>query len=100
MMKVLLLCNSDVLALPAALKLEQEGMLSAIVVPESNANQLLIMAQQIGIGIDKVHAVTKKKSPSGIKRTNSPLYARCVIYDDIFVEHPCRYFEFTFAGLL
>lgn len=58
-MKVLLLCNSDVLALPAILRLSQAGVLVGVVVPNSSKHHLIPVFEQFNIGIDQIHVVSK-----------------------------------------
>ena len=59
-MKVLLICTSDYIAIPTALKLKEQGVLEAIAIPRIFKNRLLPVFLQAGIPIEDIHYVTKE----------------------------------------
>lgn len=60
-MKTLLLCNSDILAIPAAMRMHTEGNLVAIGIPEKSASSLLPILKTTGIDERKIHVLQKKQ---------------------------------------
>jgi methionyl-tRNA formyltransferase len=59
MMKIMLLTSSDVISLPAAIRLNNEDQLAGIIIPEMHAPVLQNCFQQNGISKNKVHTVSK-----------------------------------------
>lgn len=60
MMKVLLLCSSDVMAIPSALKLRSAGLLAGIVFPQKHAIRLSQSFKQAGFDADVFHTCSKE----------------------------------------
>jgi methionyl-tRNA formyltransferase len=61
MKKVLLLCTSDILGIPAILKLKQQGMLAALAIPDKIAGQFLPILRDAGIETADVKILSRKK---------------------------------------
>jgi methionyl-tRNA formyltransferase len=59
-MTTILLCNSDTLAIPAALFLHSKGMLAAVVIPDRSAAILQNSLEQAQIPANKIYVVSKK----------------------------------------
>ena len=61
MMKVIFACNSDLIAIPAALKLQHHDLLAAVILPEKNRERLLPSFLAAGIPLEIIHTVTKER---------------------------------------
>lgn len=59
-MKVLLICTSDYIAIPTALKLKELGILEAIAIPKKFKNRLLPVFLHAGFPLNLLHLVTKE----------------------------------------
>jgi methionyl-tRNA formyltransferase len=59
-MKTLLICSSDTIAIPTALKLKEQGLLQAIAIPEKFKTRLLPSFLQVGFSADTILTVTKE----------------------------------------
>lgn len=59
MAKALVLCCSDILGIPAIIKLKQLDMLSAIAVTDKVSGQFIPMLKSIGCNSDELHVLTK-----------------------------------------
>jgi methionyl-tRNA formyltransferase len=59
-MNILLICSSDYMAIPAAQKLREAGLLSAIAMPLQYKDRLLPSFLQSGFDHTTIHTVTKK----------------------------------------
>lgn len=59
-MKVILICSSDLIAIPTALKLQEAGLLKAVVLPEIHKANLLPSFIAAGISAEIIHTVTKE----------------------------------------
>lgn len=64
-MNTILLCNSDSLAIPAALYLHQNMLLAAVVIPKSATASLRTTLEQVQVPADKIY-VTERKQLSGL----------------------------------
>lgn len=60
-MKIILLCNADILAIPAALYLHNQGMLAGVAVPDRSAAVLRFNFEQAHIPGYLIHSVSKKQ---------------------------------------
>jgi methionyl-tRNA formyltransferase len=60
MKKILSICCSDVLGIPALLQLQQQGLLAGVAVADSVASQLVPVYKSAGIPADAIHILTKK----------------------------------------
>lgn len=60
-MNAILLCNSDSLALPAALCLHQAGRLAAVVIPERSAAVLKSSLEQVTIPPEKIQLISRQQ---------------------------------------
>jgi methionyl-tRNA formyltransferase len=60
MMKIVLICSSDIMALPAALQLRSAGMLAAIAIPAKHGERLLSSFMQAGFEKQLIHTVNKE----------------------------------------
>jgi methionyl-tRNA formyltransferase len=77
-MKIILTCSSDYMAIPAAVKLQEAGMLACVVIPARHRQRLLPAFVQGGITSHSIHAVGKddiEESLSGLIKEHS---ADCV----------------------
>ncbi len=59
-MKILLICSSDIMAIPAALKLKAAGLLAAIAIPAKHKQRLLPSFIQVGFEKEAIHLVNKE----------------------------------------
>lgn len=59
MRSVIFACNSDLMAIPTAVKLHQNNLLAAVVLPEKNRDRLLPSLIASGIPPEIIHAVNK-----------------------------------------
>src|SRR6185503_9623172 len=60
MKKVLALCSSDILGVPALLRLKQQDSLAAIAIPAGVAGQFIPMLLNYGFSRDDIHVLSKK----------------------------------------
>jgi methionyl-tRNA formyltransferase len=60
MMKILLICSSDIMAIPAALQLKAAGLLAAIAIPAKHKERLLPSFIQVGFGQETIHFLNKE----------------------------------------
>ncbi|MEO6523475.1 MAG: formyltransferase family protein [Mucilaginibacter sp.] len=60
MKKILMLCCSDVLGIPALLKLKQQNNLAAIAFTDKVAPRIIPILQSVGFTADEMHILTKK----------------------------------------
>lgn len=58
-MKVLVICSSDVLGIPAIINLQQRGLLLGVAIPERAKKIMIPTLVQCGIPIDHIHHLTK-----------------------------------------
>lgn len=79
-MRVLLLCSSDYMAIPAALVLQQQNALAAVVVPDKYALHLQSAFVQGGVSATLMHQVGKSK----LSEELTALIGRCEA-DVVFV---------------
>ncbi len=59
-MKILLICSSDIMAIPAALQLKAAGLLGAIAIPAKHKQRLLPSFMQVGFGQEIIHFLNKE----------------------------------------
>ncbi|MEX6688792.1 formyltransferase family protein [Danxiaibacter flavus] len=67
-MRILLLCNSDLLAMPAAIALRNRGELVAVGITEKSSKILMPALASIGIEGDSIHVLTRKNIESDLTR--------------------------------
>lgn len=60
MKKVLALCSSDILGIPALLRLKHQDSLAAIAIPAGVAGQFMPMLLNYGFSGDDIHVLSKK----------------------------------------
>ncbi|MBW4889829.1 hypothetical protein KXQ82_08885 [Mucilaginibacter sp. HMF5004] len=66
--KVLVLSTSDILGIPAILKLKQQGMLAALAIPDKIAGQFLPILQDVGIAAADVNLLSRKNLEAELKK--------------------------------
>jgi methionyl-tRNA formyltransferase len=67
MKKVLLLCSSDILGIPAILRLKQQNMLAALAITDKVASDFIPILQSVGISKDEVHVLSKRNLEAELK---------------------------------
>lgn len=77
-MKIILLCSSDYMAIPAALKLKSEGVLACVVIPEKYRTRLLPGFVQAGIENTMLHTITRETLESGLISLVKEYKADCI----------------------
>lgn len=65
--KILVVCCSDVLGIPAILKLKQQNKLAAIATTDKAATQFIPILQNLGFSADEIHILTKKNLEAELK---------------------------------
>ena len=73
-MKALLICSSDHIAIPTALKLKEHGVLEAIAIPKKFKNRLLPVFLQLGFALEIFHFVNKETLSDELTSIISDLY--------------------------
>jgi methionyl-tRNA formyltransferase len=67
MKKLLAICCSDILGIPAIIKLKQQNILSAVATADKTAAQLVPIFKALGIADNEIHILTKKNLEAELK---------------------------------
>lgn len=66
-MRTILLCNSDILAIPAAIRLTNDGFLMAVAIPQKSKKLLMPALVQAGIPQEKIYLIRKETLETDLK---------------------------------
>ena len=78
-MKILMLCNSETLALPTVYQLLQSNQLVGVAIPQKQAKRLSTALQKIGLNNADIHILQKENLSAQLNHLLSSTTADCLV---------------------
>ncbi len=78
-MKILMLCNSEILVLPTVYQLLQSNQLAGVAIPKNQAKRLSIALQKTGLNSTNIHVLQKENLSAQLNHLLSSTAADCLI---------------------